>query len=219
MPRQIQFRAPDTAAPFVPRQSLILNEDYEDKTVGYVPSHVQFTDKAKGAVIQVTDERAADGAKSLKFVDVPGLEQPYHPNRVWSSLHVPSGRVKLSFDCMNGPEKPATFLVELRDWTKKQYGVGPALSFSPEGKLAVGGERRMPCESGRWYHTEISFQLGEGVPATYTFSFTLKGEPLAPCTVPFVGSDFKTLTWLGFIAMDDDRHAEFFIDNLRIDMD
>ena len=219
LPGQVRLREPDPESPFTPSVILALDEDYEDEPVGHVPDHAQFTDKAKGAVVEVTDAVAADGRKCLRFADAPGLKAAYHPNRVWSELHVRKGAVTLRFDCRNSREAPATFLVELRDWTEKGYKPGPSLLFQPDGQLRVGKERPLPYEPGEWYHVEISFALGEGAAKSYQLIFAPKGEAVEPLTVPLADGAFSTLTWLGFIAMDKDRRSEFCIDNLHVTME
>ena len=219
LPRSAEFRPADAPSPFTARVLLVLNEDYEDKPVGHVPGSVNFTDKEKGAVVEVTDTQAADGKKCLRFVDAPGLKAIYHPNRTWRTLRMSKGSVAVSFDCMNSRERPATFWIELRDWTAKPYKPGPSMTILPEGKLSIGKVRQLPFEPGRWYHVEIAFELGEDAPKTYQLRVAPKGEPLGAMTVPFSDGGFKTLTWLGFVAMDNDRHSEFYVDNLRVDME
>lgn len=219
LPKQTRFRELDKSTPFEARVLLFLDEDFEDEPVGHVPAHAQFLDKEKGAVVDLTDVVASGGAKCLRFADAPGLDQPYFPNRVWRNFRVPTGSVTLRFDCMNSREKPATFQVELRDWTSRPFKAGPTLLFSPEGSVKVGRDLHLPCEPGRWYQVEISFDLGDKAPRTYQLRFGPKGEVVEPVTVPHLSDEFKILTWLGFIAMDSDRHAEFFVDNLHVDME
>ena len=219
LPKRVRYREPDPEAPFVPSRILVLNEDFEGQSAGYVPDRVQFTVPEEGAVVEVTDAVAASGSKCLRFVDVPGLAQVYHPNRVWRDLAVHEGAVKVEFDCMNSAEKPATFYVELRDWTEKQIKAGPTMTFQPGGYVRVGKDLQFACEPGRWYHVEIAFELGESAPKTYRFSFAPRGQTAEPVTIPFIDAGFRTLTWLGLVAMDSDRHSEFYIDNLRVDME
>jgi len=219
LPERVRLRPADVPVPFKARTLLVLREDYEGKPVGHVPGHVQFTDREKGAVVEVTDEQAADGTKCLRFVDTPGLPQEYHPNRVWRQLRMEEGSVSLSFDCMNSSERPANFWIELRDWTAKPYRAGPSLRILPEGKLAIGKVRQVPFEPGRWYHVDIAFDLGESATKTYQLRVAPKGEPAEALTIPHAHRDFRTLTWLGFVAIDSDRHSVFYIDNLRVDME
>jgi hypothetical protein len=208
----------DAESAFTPTKILRLAEDYENRRVGYVPDHVQKVDRAKGATIEVADTVAADGQKCLRFVDAPGLEAAYHPNRVWRDLRVHDGTVKLSFDCMNSREKPATFSVEMRDWSNKQYRTALHLQFQPDGRLRAGRDRQLTYEPGRWYHVEIEFKLGESTPKTFEFAFAPKGDEAEPATISFVDDRFNVLTWFGLLVMDRDRRSEFFIDNLNIDM-
>ena len=219
LPRRTQLRQPDMVTDFRPMVTLVLAENYEDMPLGRVPDHVQKADRTKGAVIEVTDRIAADGKRCLRFADAPGLEAAYHPNRVWRDLLVPKGAVKLSFDCMNSQAKPATFSVELRDWSRPQYRSGPSLLFQPDGTLRIGKTGQLAYELGRWYHVEIAFRLGADAEAAFQFSFAPKGMAASPVTVPFADKQFKVLTWLGFLAMDAHRQSEFFLDNLSIDME
>ena len=43
------------------------------------------------------------------------------------------------------------------------------------------------------------------------------GPLIVPATVSLADGGFKVLTWLGFIAMDQDRRSEFYIDNLTLE--
>ncbi len=219
LPGRTVLRDPDPEPEFQPTAILSLAEDYEDKPVGYVPDHVQKTDRAKGAMVAVTDSVAADGDRCLRFADAPGLEAAYFPNRVWRDLLLHEGTVRLSFDCRNSRDNPATFLVELRDWSEKQYRTGPSLLFQASGTLSVGQKQQLRYEPGQWYHVEVVFKLGEGAPKVWQLRFAPKGEETEALTVTFGDSRFTTLTWLGLLAMDHDRRSEFFVDNLRIDMD
>ena len=216
--KNISIRALDPESTFTPTKLLCLTEDYEKRKVGYVPDHIQQVNPTKGATIEVTDAVAAEGQKCLRFTDAPGLEQPYHPNRVWRDLRLDKGTVQLSFDCMNSREKPATFSIEMRDWSEGQYRTGPRLQFLPNGTLLVGRDHELPCDAGRWYHVEITFEVGANGAKELEFAFAPKGSAAKRQTTPFVDRRFSVLTWIGLLAMDRDRHSEFHIDNLRIDM-
>ena len=218
LPKRIRLRELDAESAFTPAAILTLAEDYEGKRVGFVPDHVQKADRAKGATIDVTDTTAADGKKCLRFADAPGLEEPYHPNRVWRNLHVNSGTVKLSFDCMSDRDAPATFSVEMRDWSGAKYSLGPSLLFQPDGKLRVGRDRYVPFKPGRWYHVQIQFELGDNAPQSFEFAFAPKGETTELLAIPFMDSGFNVLTWFGLLVMDRDRHSKFYVDNLILDM-
>ena len=218
LPKNVSIRDSDSQSTFTPTKLLCLSEDYEERKIGYVPDHVQQVDPTKGATVEVTDAIAADGQKCLRFRDAPGLEQPYHPNRVWRDLRLDSGTVQISFDCMNSRERPATFSIELRDWSEGQYRTGPRLQFLPTGKLHVDGDREFPCEAERWYHVEIAFELGPRGAKEFDFAFAPKGSVAEHQTIPFVDRRFSILTWIGLMAMDRDRHSQFYIDNLHLEM-
>jgi hypothetical protein len=218
LPERFPPRPAEAAQPFRVCNPLNLFEDFEGMAVGQVPEGVQFTDPARGATVAVTDAAAATGRHSLRFVDAPGLPQPYHPNRVWRNVVFSAGTVRVGFDAMNSPEQPATFLLELRDWTGLRHLPGPSLTFLPTGDLQAGPELRLPGELGRWYRVEIEFVLGDEQPKSYRLRFAPTGEEAKVVEVPFVENGFATLTWLGFVAMDADRAAVFQVDNLRVEM-
>ena len=91
------------------------------------------------------------------------------------------------------------------------------MTFRPEGKLGLGADRELPYALGQWYHIEMALELGEGVPAQYTLRFGPKGEVGQELRLPWVSKEFRALTWIGFVALDKDRHSQFYIDNLVID--
>ncbi|MBT7163257.1 MAG: right-handed parallel beta-helix repeat-containing protein [Victivallales bacterium] len=217
LPATTAVRPPDVAEPFSVMQGLVLRENYEEWPVGHVPVQANFVDRAKGALVEVTERQAADGARCLRFVDVPGLAQSYHPNRTWRNLRVATGSVRIVFDFLNDAKQPGTCWFELRDWSKKPYQAGPSMTFRPEGKLGLGADRELPYALGQWYHIEMALELGEGVPRQYTLRFGPKGEVGQELRLPWVSKEFEILTWIGFVALDKDRHSQFYIDNLVID--
>ncbi|MCK5803910.1 MAG: right-handed parallel beta-helix repeat-containing protein, partial [Lentisphaeria bacterium] len=219
LPRGVVFRKLDSAVPFLPEKLLFIDEDYEGDKPGTVPPGAKYENRQKGAVIEVTDALAADGRKCLKFADAPGLPASYHPARTWGSLQVHTGTVRLSFDVLNSAERPATLWIEMRDWRKMPYKVGPTLTFRPDGMLELGDGRELPYAHGVWHHVQIILQLGEDAPDSFQMTFGPKGERKAEMTVAFKHKDFEVLTWLGFVAADEDRQSEAYIDNLKLTMD
>jgi hypothetical protein len=212
------MRPPDPPSPFKPRSLLFLDEDFEQDPVGFVPDHVQFTDAKKGAVVEVTDQQAATGSKSLRFVNTPGLKQDYYPNRVWSGIRLDKGKVAIRFDCMNSPEQPANFWIELRDWTGRPLQAGPSLKIAPDGTLTLDQGPKIPFTPGQWYRVEIDFALGGNAPREYRLRITPQGGEPRQFSLP-LNPAFQTLTWFGFIAIDGDRRSTFYVDNLHVDME
>jgi hypothetical protein len=220
LPDKVDLREPDAETPISFDKALHVDEDYEDKAVGYVPNYVQGTNRNKGGVVEVTAEQAADGSKCLKFVDVPGLERSYYPNRVWRDILFAEGRVRVSLDFMNSRKEPASFRMEMRDWTGGSFKRAVNLVFRPEGYLEIAGSgRRFSYEPGSWYHLEIEFAVGGKSSGRYELSFAEKGEAGEAVQPAFVNDEFETLSWLGLMAIGSERNSKCFIDNFKVEME
>ena len=199
------------------RRRTILRENYERFAVGSIPPGVVGAEK--GASIAVGDTTAAEGAKSLRFVDAPGLDKSFHPFRevrLAGRRIVRSGKVSLSFDVQNDPKIPAAFYVELRDWSKGEFRALPSLSFGADGSLALNGK---PTDAklapGAWHHVLVEFAVGpEVAEKTYQVALT----PAGGQTTKFEGTyakDAQAITWVGVVTQND-KQAEFAMDNLEL---
>lgn len=165
------------------------------------------------ATIRVTDETAATGARSLKFTDAPGVDQPYNPH-LWYNPYHKTGVTHLHFALRFEPG--AKFAHEWREWYSDPFHSGPSLKVTPDGKLMARETELMDLPASTWIAFDISFGLGPQATGRYQLTVTLPGS--APRVFRDLPCDpeMKELTWIGFIS-DATDHAVFYIDDVRLE--
>lgn len=215
-----------------PPGPLSLNEGFEFVEVGKTPSQGRAVVENKGDSLPVTNEAAAAGAHSLRFVDVPGLAHEFYPMLVYSPNHS-SGRTRCSFDVL--VSKDAYLYHDWRD-SHGEYRSGPFLAIR-DGNLELPDRAPVPLPNGRWLHFEIATQLGQASPGTWDLVVSVldpastqpavqgadaKGVAANPAKyrgllrhddLSYVSEGFDKLLWLGFVS-NGRRHARIYLDNL-----
>jgi hypothetical protein len=174
------------------------------------PWSVEVADGSAQSVT-VTDETAAAGRLSLKFVDNP-QGHAYQPHAVIKARYA-GGMVRNSFDLR---VEPGTRLVwEWRDW-QEELKAGPQLTVNPDGTLLAGGKKLTTLPHSQWVHLEIVCGVGAQADGTYAVAVTLPGET-APRRFEQLKypSGFQVLTWTGFASYSDPKGV-YYVDNLRL---
>jgi hypothetical protein len=189
-----------------------VNDGFEQTAVGQPPALAVVCVEGRGDLLQVTDETAAGGSRSVKFVDAPGMEHVFNPHAFYTP-HFREGRATLGFDLRLGPG--AVVCHEWRD-AAQPYRVGPSFCVRPDGKLTAGGKHLTDVPIGAWFHVEIGCGLGGQAGGTYALAITVPGQPLKsfpslPCGTP----EFKTLEWLGFVSLAAEKTV-FYLDNVAL---
>jgi hypothetical protein len=167
--------------------------------------------------VTLTDETAAAGRLSLKFVDSP-QGYPYQPH-AFIKLRYSSGVVRNSFDLRVEPGTRLTW--EWRDWmmTGDQLKTGPQLTVNPDGTLLANGAKLTTLPHSQWIRLEILCGVGSQANGTYAVAMTLPGEKkprrFEQLKYP---AGFQVLTWAGSASYSDPRGV-YFVDNLRLAKD
>ncbi len=163
-----------------------------------------------GATIGVTEETAADGKRSLKFTDAPGLNREFNPHW-YMDLGYRSGTARASFDLLFESGESV-----YHEWRTEgsPYHAGPTITIRGDGTLIIGGEERGKLPADTWIHFEIETGLGKKANGTYHVSVQVEGEDARhyeniPCD-----KNFRSLRWFGFCSMATEKKA-FYLDNLR----
>jgi hypothetical protein len=189
-----------------------IRDDFETTPVGAKPQGAQANVENKGDSITVTDETAASGARSLKIVDAPSLQNVWNPHLVYSPNHG-SGTTRCAFDLRIGPGVSISH--EWRDWRVSPYSVGPSLSINGDS-LQVAGKTLLRLPLNQWVRFEIAADLGKNNSGTWDLTVTLPGQ--APKTFKDLKSankPFEQLTWLGF-SSNATTATVFYLDNIEI---
>lgn len=210
---------PEPAGPF-PRafsappepKPLAIHEDFEATPVGQKAADAVTNEENAVATIRVTDETAATGKHSLKFVDAPGQKFNYNPHLFYNP-GFNQGRVVGSFDLR--VEAGTLLYHEWRDGSSP-YQVGPSVRVEADGALMAAGRKVAQLPAGKWVHFEIACGLGTAANGKWDLAVTLPGQaPIALKGLP-CNPAFRELRWYGFTA-DADAAGVFYLDNLHLD--
>ncbi|MBI4978046.1 MAG: right-handed parallel beta-helix repeat-containing protein [Spirochaetes bacterium] len=200
-----------------PLPKMTYDFDFENMTPGQMP--VGDAREEGNGVIRVNDRCGAGGSsRSLAFVDAAGIKS-YNPHLILlQSMKYTNGNFRMAFDIMNDREKPGDMLVECRDWQGGPINTGWNISLKPDGRIIINdaGGKNIDAgllPNGTWAHVDIRFSLGASANGL-SVEISSAGKPLMPRkAIPYASADFKTMTWLGIIAMGTNE-AYSYIDNL-----
>ncbi|MGD0089908.1 MAG: right-handed parallel beta-helix repeat-containing protein [Planctomycetota bacterium] len=189
-------------------------EDFEDVPVGEKPPGAVVSEDSgvKEAVVRVTDETAASGKHSLKFIDAPGQKHPWDPH-IWYEPRFKEGILVGKFALRM--EKGAKFFHEWRT-EGNPYHSGPSLWVDGDGNLTTGGNKLLSLPLGKWVRFEITAGLGQNAKGKWDLAVTLPDAPEAqkfaelPCD-----PKFKALFWFGFVAHGTEK-AVFYVDDISL---
>lgn len=199
------------APPPPPPPPLALNLDFEKEPVGQPCPEAQNYMEGKGDSIQVVEDMAAEGRRSLRIVDTPGLQFAFNPHLVFLPGHT-SGTTVASFAMR--VEANTLMSCEWRDWPEgAPYRVGPTFSVRGGTLQVAGREYSLPV--GEWVRYEMEAPLGA---AAGKWLLTVRrpgAEPLVLADLPCGSPDFRHFTWFGFISMATES-TQFHLDNLRL---
>ena len=209
-PTKLTFRPFEAMSPPPPDR---IDDDFEAMLAGEMADGATTFGETKKSSIRVTDETAASGKYSLKFVDAPGLPKSYWP---WLGYKpkVSGATARFSFDLRLG--RGAAVLHEWRTGGSP-YQVGPSIAFVG-GAVEVAKRTLLHLPFDRWIRIEILSPVREDSNGTFEMTITDPGgEPKRFRGLPFVSDKhFAELRWLGFIGVADANTA-FYIDNIRLD--
>jgi len=192
--------------------AMAIKDGFEKLPVGAKPAGAEVHVENKGDSIQVTDETAAAGARSLKITDAPGLKNAFNPHLVYSPNHG-SGTTHCSFELRAGPGVSINH--EWRDGRVSPYAVGPSLWINGNN-LQIPGKTLMTLPTDKWVQFEIAADLGENNSHTWDLAVTVPGEaPKVFKGLRAASTAFEKLTWLGFISNATDKTV-FYLDNLDV---
>jgi hypothetical protein len=211
-PRQVkraEFVLPPTAAP----RTAGVEDDFEQTAVGAKAKNAVVSGEDGGASARVTDKTAKSGKRSLKFTDAPDLAQVYHPH-LYFQPQLTRGKVRVALDLRVEPG--AIVWMECRDGTAKGYRVGPSIRVDGSGQLVAAKKPLLSVPQGKWFHIEMTFNLGKDATGAYDLAVALPGrKPRTFPGLPFGHKEFDRLQWFGFMSMAN-APAAYYLDNLKI---
>jgi hypothetical protein len=195
-----------------------LVKSYEDgfelDAPGEKPAMVAIIEHEKGFV-SITDEKAATGKHSLKFVDAAGLPQAHLPHIYFQPNLGDSVRARFSFDLYREPG--SMLYVEWRDYLGARQ-VGPAIRIQGDGKLLLGQtptECRIP--DGAWVHVEMVDGLGTLADGLWDLKITTKDRVLLERKGVACDREFASIQWLGIVSYGNEPGV-FYVDNMKFEL-
>ncbi len=161
--------------------------------------------------MRVTDETAAEGRHSLKFVDGPNAPQSFCPDmeirfRPFGAPEASEGRLR----CALRLGKDAQVHIEGRESLPK---LGPSISIGRDGKVWAQEKPLCDIPLDTWFGLEINFRLSGN--QTYDLKLTLPDGVRTFESLPYTKPEFSKCDWF-VIFGGGTKPSEFYLDDLRI---
>jgi hypothetical protein len=166
----------------------------------------------KGDSILVTEETAAEGKRSLKITDAPGLKNTWDPHLNWRVKYA-KGMLSNTFDMR--VEQSSVVDFEWRDYSQGDYQTGARFTVRG-GKLQLPNNETLDIPVDKWVRFEIAGGVGES--STGKWSLTVKVPGQAPRDLKdlaYAKPGFKTLTWVGF-SSNATVATSYYLDNVTL---
>ena len=196
------------------RQPIV--DDFEAVPVGGKPAHASLVEAPEaGAVIIISDERAASGKQSLKFVDTAEAPIYHQPHLYYTPRLIGDLRATLTFDLYREPG--AMLWTEWRH-TPSYAKVGPCLYIEADGRLLFQNRRPSDCTlpDSQWLHVEITAGLGALANGQWALKITGANDAVWFEQQDLPGDpEFGRVLWLGFVA-NGKAPAVMYLDNLNL---
>ena len=186
-------------------------DGFELEAPGEKPALVEILEAEKGYIV-ITDERAAGGKHSLKFVDAAGLDKYHLPHMYYRPNLHDSVTMCLDFDLYREPG--AMLWVEWRDYVGPRQ-LGPSIRIQADGSLLLDREPtdcKIPDRA--WVHFVMTAALGELANGVWDLKITAGDTTVFDRKDLSCEPDFESVQWLGFVSHGTEP-AVFYLDNLR----
>jgi hypothetical protein len=201
---------PETTGDFHPVDPLTSGfvEDFEGYALGSHPGLPWQAWDRDAATVRVTDQDVPAGRRCVKFTDAE--KSSFYPFMNRAVTRFRQGNARLGFDLkVDGAE----CLLEVRYEGK---GPGPAVRFSPEGKVFASGRELGDFPLSQWIHAQVDFSLG-GEKPSYTLTLTAPGqEPQVYKDLPYATEWFFLCDSVYFVGSGE-KAGSFSLDNVRFE--
>lgn len=200
-----------------------LADDFEDTAVGGKPNGVTIFEEYP-MIVRVTDEAAAAGSRSLKFLDGPNQTYSFNPH-IWyiPELVLSEGYLAGSFEWLiqtpsQTPPSGSYAFHEWRDWPAGgSYYTGPSLWLKTDGYAYGNGNTKLfQFPLGTWMHFDVICATGEAATGTWTLIVSWPGlaAPLRFDNLP-CSPNFRVMNWYGWSSMATWDQVSY-LDNLNL---
>ena len=201
------------AAEWFPPPPAPIAQDFEGVPVGEHTPGATTQEENDLNTARVTDEQAASGRRSLKFVDGPGQKHRFNPH-VFFRTQFKEGRMVGRFAARLDAE--TRFYYQWRDYRRRGYSTGPTVTVLEGGKLTHRGQPLLTLPAGQWIRFEVLCVLGDRAAGTFGLKVWLPGQA-EPKVFPRLECDpaFKELDWVGFVP-NGEKRTVFYVDDIEV---
>ena len=179
------------------------------RTFGSTPA---FGGKTK---LQVTDDTAATGTYSLKYVDDPISPQTFYPdleNKVVPFEAPDFLGGELSLDLRVDQASHAS--IEIRSTVPPIHG--PIVAITSGGKVQTAGQTVCQVPLNEWFHLAIAYTFASGdAPSTYEVTVTLPDGTTHAAKAQSHDKDYCRTDWFVIFGAGT-ANTTFHLDNLKL---
>ncbi len=208
---------PPVPAAYPPGRHIPLGifEDFEETAMGEKSLDASTHEDNDRATARATDEAAASGRRSLKFVKTKDYKHDFNPHMYYETEFT-SGVLVGRFALRLTPG--SRFLHEWRDVFPGQdpgYRAGPAL-YVERDMLSANGNQLIPLPARKWVLIEIICSIGDKATGTYDLTVTLpNGKTHRYPGLTYEGK-LARLRWFGFVAPGTRPGTAFYLDDISL---
>jgi hypothetical protein len=195
---------------FIPPPQPIV-QDFEQVEVGESTPGATTSEQAPFTA-RVTDEQAASGTHSLKFIDGEGQKYPFNPH-VYYRMRFETGRMVGRFALRVGTE--SEFYYQWRMYEGGKFLRGPGVRINQGGKLVHEDRELMDIPVDAWARFEVTAPLGEANKGTFDLRVTLPDGTVKEFRGLPYEKGFTRLDWVGFVSVADHACVSY-VDDIEV---
>lgn len=162
--------------------------------------------------IEVTEETAFSGRRSLKFTDGPDAPREFYPDlEIKFPTIRPPDSLEIIFSCALRVEQGAEPRIEMRAW---ENHIGPSLKAASDGKLYAAEKALCDIPTGEWFRLAVKSRLAGD--RTFDVTVTLPGRGSQTFgSLPYPSSTFTGSDWIVIYGAGTAKGV-FYIDDFRL---
>ena len=188
-----------------------ITEDFEQTPVGGKVTDAITNEENTSATVRVTDETAASGKHSLKFVDGPGQKASWNPHIYYEPKFI-EGITQEHFSLRM---EPGAILSHEWRTAGNPYHTGPSILVQADGTVTANGQKLTKIPQGQWVKFEVTCGLGSASKAKYELNVTSPGAETQHFHDISFDREFKSLFWLGFVSAATEKTV-FYLDDVEL---
>jgi hypothetical protein len=186
-------------------------EDFEQVDAGQSTPGATTSEDAPFTA-RVTDEQAASGKHSLKFIDGEGQRYLFNPH-VYYRMRFEEGRMVGRFALRVSAE--SEFYYQWRMYENSKFVSGPGVRVNQDGKLVHGNRELMTIPTNAWVRVEVAAPMGPENKGVFDLRVTLPDGTAKEFASLEHDPQFNRLDWVGLVSVA--NHAcVTYVDDIEI---